>query len=228
MSGCFVKTRRTWRKPLVIIESTGRDLFPTPGGQSHPTLNSGQTSIFWSRVLHGVVANAYLPLETWNDLHEQVVKLQSLQEKYSAQILIDKNLPEDYLDALLKFQFYLEQNMNGLIAVLKQSAVASPPLRRFFARAPQQPGTTKMQVMSKPNLPPDRVRTRLLWLFSTLWDEHKRLLLGVENLIEETERLIQSEPKAKELVSPYIASVLGDLSILTECLRQIKIYKPWA
>jgi len=205
-----------------------QEVIPDTIGQSHPTLKPGRQTTFWTRVLSEVIANSYLHLETWNDLHEQVINLEALQKKYKAEISIEKDLPEEYFDALLKFKFYIDQAIEGPIAVLKQSFVASPEMRRFFVRAPQQPGTTKMQVMEKSALPRDKIRQRLLWLFTTLWDDSKRIFTRVETLVDEIERLIQSEPKVKELISPYIASVLGDLSVLTESLRQIKMYQPWA
>ena len=205
-----------------------QEVIPDTKGQSHPTLKPGPQTAFWTRVLSEVIGNSYLHLETWNDLHEQIINLEALQKEYEAKISIEKDLPEEYLNALLKFKFYTEQAINSPIAVLKQSVFASPEMRPFFVRAPQQPGTTQMQVIGKPVSSPDKIRQRLLWLFSTLWDDRQRLLCGVETLVDEIERLMQSEPKAQELISPYIASVLADLSVLTECLRQIKIYQPWA
>jgi hypothetical protein len=48
-----------------------------------------------------------------------------------------------------------------------------------------------------------------------------RLCLAVDKL----ERLLQAEPGAHELISPYIAVVIGDLSIVSQCLGQLKLYQ---
>jgi hypothetical protein len=213
---------------VITYKEHRQEVIPDTKGQSHPTLKPGLQTTFWTHVLNEVIANSYLYLETWNDLREQIINLETLKKKYETEISIEKDLPEEYLDALLKFNFYIDQAINGPIAMLKQSVVASPEMRRFFVRAPPQPETSKIQVMEKLVSSQDKIRQRLLWLFNTLWDDSKRIICGVETLVDEIERLIQSEPKAKELISPYVASVFADLSVLTECLRQIKIYQPWS
>lgn len=47
-------------------------------------------------------------------------------------------------------------------------------------------------------------------------------------VVDELERLLRAEPRARDLVSGYIAERIGDLSVLCECLRQLDIYQPWA
>jgi hypothetical protein len=45
------------------------------------------------------------------------------------------------------------------------------------------------------------------------------------NVVDELGRLIQAEPKARELVSAHIANVISDLSVVCEALRQLQVYK---
>lgn len=52
--------------------------------------------------------------------------------------------------------------------------------------------------------------------------------MGLTTLVDELQRFIDSDPKAKSLISGYIAAVMGDLAIMSECLRHINIYQPWA
>ncbi|KAK4234779.1 hypothetical protein C8A03DRAFT_46958 [Achaetomium macrosporum] len=47
-------------------------------------------------------------------------------------------------------------------------------------------------------------------------------------VVDELERLLRAEPRARDLVSGYVAARIGDLSILCECIRQLDIYQPWA
>lgn len=64
------------------------------------------------------------------------------------------------------------------------------------------------------------------WLLKTLLVEQQRFLAGLTNVMDEFERLMQADAKAKELVSSYIASVVGDLSIITEAIRQVSVKSP--
>ncbi|ERS96720.1 hypothetical protein HMPREF1624_06929 [Sporothrix schenckii ATCC 58251] len=46
--------------------------------------------------------------------------------------------------------------------------------------------------------------------------------------VDELERLIETEPEAKSLVSAHVAAFIGDLSIVAQCLAQIDLYQPWS
>lgn len=47
-------------------------------------------------------------------------------------------------------------------------------------------------------------------------------------IVDELERLLQSDPRARDLLSSYVTMVLGDISIISQCLHQLEIYYPWA
>lgn len=206
-----------------------QEVIPDSKGQSHPVFKLGRETTFWNRVIGEIIANSSLRLELWKEFHDQVINLQKLQAQYAQVISIEKDLPEEYLYALLKFQHYLNHATKGPIGQLKQGAVASPPLRRYFVRdPPDDPHSTRIRVREKPGSEPDRTRTRLMWLFNALWDDDRRFLAGVTTLVDELERLLQSDTKAKELTSPYLADVISDLAVMAECIRQVKIYQPWA
>lgn len=75
----------------------------------------------------------------------------------------------------------------------------------------------------------DTVEEQLLWLLRTLCDDgHALFLASMPLVMDELDRLLQSEPRARELVSPYIAGMIGDLSIISQCLNQLSHYQPWA
>ncbi|KAK2730623.1 hypothetical protein CKAH01_02451 [Colletotrichum kahawae] len=74
-----------------------------------------------------------------------------------------------------------------------------------------------------------KIETHLTWLLRTLWEDGQNLFLASMPLVlDELERLLHAEPRAKELVSPYIASVIGSLSIISHCISQLDLYHPWA
>lgn len=199
-------------------------------GQAHPVLNKARENIFWSRIIGNVLADAYLPLETYSELQRQAHELQALQAKHAEEISPLKDLPKEYLCAILKFRHYLNQAAKGPLGQLKQCAAASPPLRPFFVRQPPTDVTSsKLVIMSKPGVKMSSVEEQLVWLLRTLWEDGQTLFLArMPMVVDELERLLATEPKAKDLVSPYIAGAVGELSILSQCLRQLEIYQPWA
>ncbi|KAJ5081186.1 hypothetical protein N7456_013424 [Penicillium angulare] len=183
-----------------------------------------------SRVIASVVSEAYFPAEVFSELSLQAENLISLQNKYAADIFPSKDLPKEYSDALLRFRLYLDQAVKGPLGILKTACVASPPLRRLFAREPPlDPDSTRIVVVSKGGLKRTKVEHELLYLLSTLWDDGQNLFLASLPVVtDELERLIQSEKSAHELISPYIIGIIGDLSILSQCLNQLALYQPWA
>ena len=215
---------------LLEFKEHRQEMIKDRNGKQHPLFRFERTEILWQRVINNVVSMAHLELEIWTELLEQVKELRKLQSKYTNRISVDNDLPEEYLDALLKFQHYLKQSSKGPLGLLKQVAVASPPLRPYFVRMPvDNPASTKIEVHQKPNLKLDKPQTEVIWLLRVLWeDSHELFLAGIVNVVDELGRLIQSEPKAKEMISSFLAYVMGDLTILAEAMRQINMFQPWA
>ena len=215
---------------LLEMKEHRQEMIKDTNGRDHPLLTSNREEIFWSRVIGNVITNAYLGLEVWSELHCQIKEVHELYKKHAHAITIDEDLPEEYLAALLRFQHYLDQATKGPMGQLKHDAVASPPLRAYFMRDPPPDETSTMiGIRQKPGLKLDKVQSELIWLLKMLWEDGQELFLsGLTRVVDELERLIQMEPKAKDMVSAHIARVIGDLSIATEGLRQIKIYQPWA
>lgn len=187
-----------------------------------------KTSILWQRVIGNSVANAYVNIEIWNALLGQVVKLQALKEKHNKDISPGKDLPEEYAMAFYKLMHHLVQLSKAPIGVLKLGVFGSPPLRTFFMRDPYDPGNTIIRLCRKGNLPKNKVRDELLWLLETLFDEDRLILLNLGILMDELDRLVESEPTAKELVSSWVADKISDLAVISQCIQQIKLYQPWA
>ncbi|KAJ5150387.1 hypothetical protein N7492_010738 [Penicillium capsulatum] len=199
-------------------------------GHHHPILSHDRRGILWARIIGSVVSEAYLELELFTELSSQAKTLVSLQRQYADQISPSKDLPEEYLEALLRFHHYIKQGAKGPLSKLKIAAVASPPLRRLFAREPP-PDThsTKIVVVSKQRLKMNKAETQLIWLLRTLWEDGSQLFLAsLPVVVDELERLLQSDIHARGLLSSYITTIIGDLSIFSQCLNQLTLYQPWA
>lgn len=199
-------------------------------GREHPVFRRGRESTFWSRVIGCVVSDAYLELELFSELSIQAKRLVLLQKEHADEISTEKELPESYLDALLRFRHYLNQGAKGPLNNLKFRAAASPPLRKFFAREPPpDPYTTKIMTTTKPGFSMNKIEGQLMWLFRTLWEDGRELsFITMPVVMDELERLLQTETQARGLLSSHISAIIGDISIISQCLNQLSLYQPWA
>lgn len=183
---------------------------------------------YWERSVLTLLFEAYKHYEMYSQLHQQARHLQSLQKKYASHICPEKDLPEEYQRAILNFHYHLTEASLAACVQLQRSN-ASPPMRQFMVRA--RPSSSKDGLWITPILGKkiDRVGGQLLLLLKTLWEFGKPMKTFRWTLLtDELERLLDSEPRAKELISPYIASCIGELSMISQCRRQLELYQPWA
>ncbi|RGP64200.1 hypothetical protein FSPOR_8019 [Fusarium sporotrichioides] len=109
-----------------------------------------------------------------------------------------EDLPKDYLVALLRFRYFLQQTAKGPLDQLKMVVPPFSPNEEILC--------VKM----------DKVETQLIWLLQTLWEDgHNLFLARLPMVVDELQRLLQAEPKA-------------DILIFTHCLKQLELYQPWA
>jgi hypothetical protein len=206
-----------------------QEMMKDSNGKSHPLLNPGRESLLWYRIIGNVLARAHIALEMWSELLKQVKDLRALQAKYRNEIFPGKDLPEEYLNALLTFQHYLNQGAKGTKGELKHAAVASPPLRQFYERTPPRDANSNIIQVKSKSTKLEKTAAELLWLLRVLWEDGQDLLLaGFTNIVDELGRLIQTETKAKDLLSSYMMEIVSDLSVFGEATRQLQIYHPWA
>ncbi|KAF9276006.1 hypothetical protein BGZ74_003785 [Mortierella antarctica] len=196
-------------------------------GRQHSLVRPWLSKEFWNRVNHKVILEAYGHLEIWDILLSQIDQLLSLRRKYEGKFKDKDPLPTELLEAFLDLDFSLGIYMNAPLMALKNIVVASPPMRRWFVRQPEQ-NPKNIQVTQKPNMDMDTTQKRLLWLFQILWNDGHRRLAGVLPILDMMERLVQNDPKSRNLFSAKVADTIADYSLFAECQRQIRLYQPWA
>ncbi|KAK3989624.1 hypothetical protein QBC44DRAFT_327308 [Cladorrhinum sp. PSN332] len=187
--------------------------------------------LFWSRVSGALLLEVFLGVEMFAELKQQAHHLHTMQVKYAKQISpTNLDLPDDYMKALVKFRFFLKKVAKGCLSQLKIAGPSSPTFRHLFVRQiPRDYSSNKMAVMSLLHPRQSATVGNLMWLLSMLWEDGDQLfLVGMRLTVDELERLIEAEPEAKQLISPYVEALIGDLSIVTQCMRQLDMYHPWA
>ncbi|ERF73677.1 hypothetical protein EPUS_00930 [Endocarpon pusillum Z07020] len=181
--------------------------------------------LFWDRVVGNAIGDAYTAHFIFDTIHKKVVELENLEQRYSESISPQRRLPKQYQQALLNFNHFLDETPKGLIYCLKVGVPPSPPLRSLFVREPQEPNTTKIVVRSR------QIASRkdeLLRLFQILWDDQQLFLYALPNLMDELERLVESDRQQKQRLSGWVKSIVSDLALLAQMKNQLNLYQPWA
>ena len=113
--------------------------------------------------------------------------------------------------------------------VLKFELIGSPPFRPFLVRdAPTDPSSSKMLSRST-GATLGEVEGQLLWLLRLIWEDDQQLFfLRLPNIVDELQRLLDTEPRAKAMLTERVSDIISDLAIICEYLRQLENYHPWA
>ena len=198
-------------------------------GRKHPTLHQRQEDVFWSRVIPRVIGEHYLDLESFSELSRQAQHVRALQVKYQSQIAPEDKLPAEFMGALLQFWYFLKQAAKRPMNALKLEVIGSPPFRPYFARTPPNDPSSSMMYIQQKDTKLGEVEGQLLWLLRTIWEDDRTLfMLRLPIVVDELQRLLDAEPKAREMITERVNDIIGDLAIICECLRQLENYHPWA
>ena len=65
-------------------------------------------------------------------------------------------------------------------------------------------------------------------LFDILFNEEQRRLYDLHTVIGEVGRFMQSDGGINALISPWVASRLSSLAVVSEFLHQLHLFKPWS
>lgn len=207
-----------------------KEVIKDASGKDHPMFDKTQKSTFWARVSGDVLIDAYYEVDIFADLEKQARDLRVLQVKHAAAISPLDDLPEEYLRAILRFRYYLYAAAKPPLGQLRQYVAASPSFRRFFFREQLKSASSSTWVVKEKQVKMEKLEYELLGLFQMLWEDGRRGVLHMRptDVMDELDRLLNSEPRAKELISPFIANIIGDISIISQCQRQLDAYYPWS
>ena len=206
---------------------------------------------FWDAVLRQMCLSAYGRLFHFSQIQGELQKLKRLKARNPGPFTWDSKIPDAYSKALHRLRQLLNRACAWQFGLLRRSVPASPPMRARFERyiKPRDPGVTCechrclleeeiegpfsytsgescgcsscWHVQSKMHI----ANSEVLWIFTILSDEKKRDDFRLSDLMDELDRRMR---KAKELVTPLVATYVSDLSVFAECLRQLSLFHPWS
>jgi hypothetical protein len=167
-------------------------------------------------------------LEIWAGLRAKVAQVIELK----SQTFDGKDIkPTDALPRDLALAFYmlyaeLCEEVEARVVLLRTEVYSSAPIRPYYRRASSDPFDGKFAVWKKP---PAEI-SQVMLLFETLQDTYLQTSYGhiaeVQAVMEEFEQL--PSEVARTAISPRLAEHVSSLAIVSECLRQVQLFQPWA
>ena len=188
------------------------------------------------RVLHSVVADCYIDLFMWNQVHVRISNLHRLSLQHKDKLLFGKigfqeEIPRDFFEALVETWFFLETFQLEVIHELKSAWASSPYIRSYHSQdcsGDDGDLVVRIKRVNKSSRKRDKELEHILKLFQYLLEPPVRQSLKTYTLVQTLEQVLQTSDRASSLTSPLTAALLSKLSIVTECHRQLSFFLPWA
>ncbi|KAI4646601.1 hypothetical protein J4E93_004822 [Alternaria ventricosa] len=207
-----------------------------PGISCGTRHRGGYDEVLWSRVLHSMATDCYIDLFMWNEVRQRISELNRLSLLYKDELGFGEfgskeELPEDFLESLVEAWSFLEFFQLEIIQELRLAWSSSLEIRAYFSQECNhsvQDMVVGIKFTGKVVRRRDKELERVFTLFKYLWEPPVRQSLKVHTLVETLDNVLQKNERAKDLTSPFVASLLSKLSIVSECLRQLSFFLPWA
>ncbi|KAI1096101.1 hypothetical protein F5B19DRAFT_220510 [Rostrohypoxylon terebratum] len=202
------------------------DLDGNPG----PPANVSQQEL-WGRVVGRLIREAHAQVDLFNILFTKMWRLNDRivscckDRRFHPDIPLEEKLLDDIFSA---FNFLISASWELIVTIdLEESAFSSPLMRDSFFRSEEVSHLGHPLMWPRETHLLDCIRDRLIWMFINMAHEHNRFDMGVRGLVTELDLYTRQEPKARALITPYIASQVTTIGILYECLHEMEYLRPW-
>lgn len=181
------------------------------------------------KVLRTMITDAYTEFYVWHEVQRRISQLHEISLKYHSETRgLRKELPSDFLEALVETSFFLEATMLDFIHQIRQQWCTSPVIRDSWAQSCDAYCKHHAHPVPIKDHPRGTERNKIDRLVHFLCYAPYRNKLGIHTVVDAIERLLQNSPSAKALVSPRIASYISQLSVASQCFQQLQLFQPWA
>lgn len=158
------------------------------------------------------------------ELSRQTGHVKGLMDKHAPKAPLDE-LPKELLVGFLTFRHHLIESAKWMRGVLMSEFPGSPPMRTRYTRLPpSDPHTTKIRTQSNPHAMNEDEKY-FNDLMTLLWDEQQIFLFRLPILMDKIDRHL---PTVRNIISPRVAKLIGNLSVVAQCLREVEQFHPWA
>lgn len=194
-------------------------------GEVHPY---AQDFPLYTRALRHLIMDSCFMVFFWDHVAKSMARLHDLSSKYADVITVHADLPAELFNELADIRYFLEHVSVDIITMVKTYFPGSPPLRGYFFRA-NSDGVASHIIPRFGRHEYQNARLRhLLDLIDLFGDKGFRGYFTLHTIMDELESFMQRDAESKALISPYMASMISQLAIITECLHQLHCFQPWA
>ena len=182
-------------------------------------------SAFWDRTLDRVLFQAYFNLCIWDLLQRELAQLSVIHDRYAAEIVPHRKLPIEYEEELFHLYALVFHIFPMMMFQLKSAIHGSPPLRNHFVYTEE--GSIIHVRRKNPECP-----DYLLWLIDTIIDENAFRNVGMDNLLDELDRVMGSGDHSRsttpqnDRISTFVSAALSDLAVFNEIKCHISWHQP--
>jgi len=180
-----------------------------------------QTQSFCERVFTGMISNLYRDVMLWNSVWRELQDLETLRQRYKSDIIPGQSLPTEYRQALSLFGSTLDRIVSMKRPEFQTAVQGCPGLRKYFSNVSDRGKGDSMRKGVKIDV--DDHLWFLLWQLCYIENTEA---WGYDNLLDEIERIIESDRKQSQRLSPRTKKLMSDLAIPAELQRQITLSFP--
>ncbi|KAH7134979.1 hypothetical protein B0J11DRAFT_517262 [Dendryphion nanum] len=216
--GYFSETYDSYENHCALLtrDFTGK-LHPLPG-RSRVTISN--------YILRSLVLDGYYMLLHWKECHRQLVALEKIEVKLH-HVLCSGERPVEYFEAFANLRFLFSAISTDAQTVIQRGAPTSPPLQSFFQRE-EAADSRYMQFLCRDAPKKDgNVVGQCVRVIQRIWASEEPPSCGFRFDLDELDRLLEKDERARKLITPYIASGITQMSVAAECTHQIKLSKFW-
>lgn len=180
----------------------------------------------WNRVIRSVLSDAFATLGMWKEMQQQLNSFLQLMKDLPEDLSPEKPLPHTIEQAFCTMIWSLNRMCRFPVENLRWELQSSPHMRPFFRQ--KLSGNTILVGCVMDKFAADKQRSELLKLVVLLYDRQASSLIGLPTLVDALEMLLQRNHSLKQMISSHVMGTISELSVLTECLREISACQPWA
>ena len=215
-SACL-EARKEHRKEMMLDEA----------GRKHALFRLNREDQLWAKVLQSELSDAFHEIELWSDVVQNTDALFQVHQLIGHRIGGCAETRRLYLNVLVGFQHRLVRMTRYMVSKLQVSFPFSPLTRHFYFLY-RLPGTSDHHVVANPTQDQPEALKTLYWYIAQFRPVADVLFpRETVTIMDELERFVQSNKDARVLITPYVANIMGDISIIAEGLRHTHNYHPW-
>ena len=210
-----------FREALVMRARHRKEHLRDEEGNTSPDLDSQD---FWNTVILREVDAAFQGLLQWDSLYEHAKALHYKVPNGFETFDHSQPLPED-VDSIILNMLLLTNSFSIAHKYDLSGAIpASEEMGIHCIRLPDYEGTTVTCIGQTPK------SDRLMRLFDYMFDADDTALcqVGLDNLVNEVQRLIENNPKQSRRLSPFVSDLFLDLAFVANISRVLVGIFPWA